>query len=340
LRGSQITDIQINQIDQRINSQLAAISSQRSQGETPTSPNASNQNHTNNENSMVNSINLFPHLIENSTNTNNSEFAMNSKHVLMKKFDRSNTNSSDLDSEHINSTEQFEDSDSTNIEILEKPSMSRKNVSFNKDIDVRIFRKNSKNMKALENYMQPLAINQIDDKLFNENLNKLQTAVSDTSNNVDLKNHIKNTLRRTSINTDTNSTYSNYSDKSMDVNDTKSDYENRFTNRASICSKKKYPGETPVKDLEPTLKMVIIKELSIEKVDGNDWRMFAKRIGINEIEIQNWCSLKLQYPMARVLSFWSSRSEATARILHRLLSSSCFNYSALAKRIEAFYDVI
>jgi hypothetical protein len=293
---------------------------------------------------MINSINLFPQLAENSINFNSSEFAMNNRHVLLKKFDRSNTNSSDLDSEHINSNEQFDDFDSTNIEMIEKPSMSRKNVSFNKDIDVRIFRKNSKNLKALENYMQPLAINQLDDKFFNENLNKLQTAVNETANSVELKNHIKNNLllRRTSVNTDTNSTYSNYSDKPLDTNanDTKNNYENRFTNRASICSKKKYPGETPVKDLEPTLKMVIIKELSIEKVDGNDWRMFAKRIGISENEIQNWCSLKLQYPMARVLSFWSSRPEATARILHRLLSSSCFNYSALAKRIENFYDVI
>ena len=45
--------------------------------------------------------------------------------------------------------------------------------------------------------------------------------------------------------------------------------ENRFTNRASICSNRKFPGETPVKDLEPTLKMIIIKELSAEKVDGS-----------------------------------------------------------------------
>ena len=44
--------------------------------------------------------------------------------------------------------------------------------------------------------------------------------------------------------------------------------ENRFTSRASICSNRKFPGETPVKDLEPTLKMIIIKELSAEKVDG------------------------------------------------------------------------
>lgn len=48
----------------------------------------------------------------------------------------------------------------------------------------------------------------------------------------------------------------------------------KYTNRASICSMRKFPGETPVKDLEPTLKMIIIKELSRERVDGK----FAKAI--------------------------------------------------------------
>lgn len=42
----------------------------------------------------------------------------------------------------------------------------------------------------------------------------------------------------------------------------------KYTNRASICSMRKFPGETPVKDLEPTLKMIIIKELSRERAEG------------------------------------------------------------------------
>jgi hypothetical protein len=46
--------------------------------------------------------------------------------------------------------------------------------------------------------------------------------------------------------------------------------ENKFANRANICSNRKFPGETFVKDLEPTLKMIIIKELSAEKVDGKN----------------------------------------------------------------------
>ena len=37
--------------------------------------------------------------------------------------------------------------------------MSRKKeVSFNKDIDVRIFRKDSKNLKLIESYLQPLSV--------------------------------------------------------------------------------------------------------------------------------------------------------------------------------------
>jgi len=66
--------------------------------------------------------------------------------------------------------------------------------------------------------------------------------------------------------------------------------------------------------------------------------MFARRIGISEREIKEWEALKLQYPMARVLSFWSSRSDATVRLLHKHLTAPCFNYSVLVKRIENFYD--
>jgi hypothetical protein len=42
----------------------------------------------------------------------------------------------------------------------------------------------------------------------------------------------------------------------------------RSGHRGSVCSKRKLAGETPVKDLDPTLKMVIIKELSAEKIYG------------------------------------------------------------------------
>lgn len=72
----------------------------------------------------------------------------------------------------------------------------------------------------------------------------------------------------------------------------------------------------------------------------NDWKMFAKRVGITDNEIKDWISLRLQFPMARVLSVWSAKPEATVRLLHRHLSAPCFNYTLLTKRIETFYDVL
>jgi hypothetical protein len=51
-------------------------------------------------------------------------------------------------------------------------------------------------------------------------------------------------------------------DNNKNIND------NQFTFRSNVSSAKKLSGETPIKDLEPTLKMVIIRELSAEKSDG------------------------------------------------------------------------
>jgi hypothetical protein len=68
--------------------------------------------------------------------------------------------------------------------------------------------------------------------------------------------------------------------------------------------------------------------------------MFAKRVGMSDADIKEWISLRLQFPMARVLSVWSSKPEATVRLLHRHLNAPCFNYKLLAKRIETFYDVL
>ena len=53
--------------------------------------------------------------------------------------------------------------ESSNIEIIDRPTISRKNVSFNKDIDVGIFRKDAKNLKLIESYLQPLPI-QVENK--------------------------------------------------------------------------------------------------------------------------------------------------------------------------------
>lgn len=75
-----------------------------------------------------------------------------------------------------NSNESIE----STIEIIERQNnaSNKKNVSFNKDIDVRIFRKNSKNSKILESYMLPLPQQQnqiLQEKLNQENLNRLLT---------------------------------------------------------------------------------------------------------------------------------------------------------------------
>jgi hypothetical protein len=85
---------------------------------------------------------------------------------------------------------------------------------------------------------------------------------------------MKNLLAKRNSSNDINSLYALVQNQSTNFTNSISSssladkIENRFTSRASICSNRKFPGETPVKDLEPTLKMIIIKELSAEKVDG------------------------------------------------------------------------
>lgn len=240
------------------------------------------------------------------------------------------------------------------IDIIEKPNSKRhgliKNVSFNKEVDVGVYRKDSKNLKLIESYFQPTTAS-VSGKTETVPNRSLETAFKENNSNyqaapIDVHNQIRNLLSaRNNYNNgnieNTNTLFSIVNRRtSSPISNTSSD--NKFTSRAStsICSMRKFPGETPVKDLEPTLKMIIIKELSVQKVDGNDWRQFARRIGISEFDITEWSSLKLQYPMARVLSFWSSRSDSTTRLLHRHLNAPCFNYSILAKRIENFYDVL
>ena len=48
--------------------------------------------------------------------------------------------------------------ETTNLELIDRAMSRRKEVSFNKDIDVRIFRKDSKNLKLIESYLQPLSV--------------------------------------------------------------------------------------------------------------------------------------------------------------------------------------
>lgn len=281
------------------------------------------------------------------------------ENFFQKNFEQTNLESIES-AESIRSLE-AETPVSANTEYtLERPmtSMTNRRVSFNKEIDVRVYPKNSKNTKLIESYLMPLTATPIPSELPSSNSNEIILPTTNRSStapsmylakenentpNEAVQTQIRNLLnKRNSISSDSSDKANEYTLNLLrNINNTApTSVESRFTNRASICSNRKYPGETPVKDLEPTLKMIIIKELSVDKVDGNDWKMFARKIGISENEIEEWKSLKLQYPMARVLSFWSGRPDATARLLHRHLISSCFNYSSLAKRIENFYDVV
>ena len=200
-------------------------------------------------------------------------------------------------------------SELTNFELIDKAITSRKNVTFNKDIDVRIFNKNGKNSKIVDSYVLPLAHQQQhvhvegsskfkQDNLYGsdpiydiKNQNQIMSFLTKSNQLKDinsileqLNNNSKQTLQ---INPNNINNLHNFSVSNSPLNPYSPRYnhhsstnslntssgsgnilENKFTNRANICSSKKFPGETSVKDLEPTLKMIIIKELSVEKVDG------------------------------------------------------------------------
>jgi hypothetical protein len=200
--------------------------------------------------------------------------------------------------------------------------------------------------------------NEIHDQII-ESLSKTLISGSENSNKIadELANLI-NSFNFPKNEDNTNTVKANSDNNTKSSNENNNSYnKNSIIERSTVSSKKKLPGETPVRDLEKTLKMIIIKELSVEKVDGmltfqnfkiyylfiileNDWKMFAKRVGMSDADIKEWISLRLQFPMARVLSVWSSKPEATVRLLHRHLNAPCFNYKLLAKRIETFYDVL
>ena len=72
---------------------------------------------------------------------------------------------------------------------------------------------------------------------------------------------------------------------------------------------------------------------------GSDWRMFGKRVGIDESLINQWHSRSLAYPMARVLEEWDKMDGSTVRMLHRHLMSPQLRLSIVGKRIADFYGV-
>jgi hypothetical protein len=251
-------------------------------------------------------------------------------------------------------------------EYFEKPFSSvqmRKNVSFSKEIDVRTFQNNvtsilpklndSSNKPAfiLDHFNDPKShhIEQPRSILVTKNFDAC--SVESCSSDILMRDLSRESLK---IPNEFNQRLLQESFSLMSSN------EHLDGSRKIASSDRKLPGETPVKNLERTLKMAIIKEMSVEKIDGgfcfanylesfkllpkinylgNDWRMFAKRIGVNDADLKEWVLLKLQFPMARVLSVWSCNAEATVRLLHCHLQAPCFKYNSLSKRIESFYDV-
>ena len=165
LRSSNLTKLQLDHIEKNISNQLSELQQHQinylnshstdsisnffqSDSSNSNFPIASTANNKQQYTSLGGNLVSFPNLESSSLNR------------FEKKVDRSNNNSSDLDSLGERTSNDIVSDESTNIEIIERPMTSltsRKNVSFNKDIDVRIFPKNSKNSKIIESYLLPMS---------------------------------------------------------------------------------------------------------------------------------------------------------------------------------------
>ena len=166
VRSSNLTKVQLDHIEKNLLNQLNDLQSsiQHLNNNSENSTNlfqnesSSSVSNFNTKNPLfTNNSNQYTSLSGNLASFPNLESASLSRFTHDKKIDRSNNNS-ELDSlgERISNGTSDE---STNIEIIERPMTSmtsRKNVSFNNDIDVRIFPKNSKNPKIIESYLLPL----------------------------------------------------------------------------------------------------------------------------------------------------------------------------------------
>lgn len=102
---------------------------------------------------------------------------------------------------------------------------------------------------------------------------------------------------------------------------------------------KKYPGDTHIKHMHKDLRQYVIQQLSLQKANGADWRMFGERIGIPSETLSQWKRWKLDNTMFYVLQTWSQSPGASVRLLHRHLVSPQMRNTLLAKRISDFYLV-
>jgi len=76
-------------------------------------------------------------------------------------------------------------------------------------------------------------------------------------------------------------------------------------------------------------------------VIGAHWITLAQRVGVPQATIDEWSTEKLLMPAGRVLDWWiDACPTATARLLHRHLSSPAMRCTIVAKRLSDFYDVL
>lgn len=164
IRNTNITSIQLEKIEQSVSSQLAQIQIQ------PLTPRSSENDFHNEKNFFLNDKNPISF-----TNTVTSTEFVSFPNLESKKPEQLSssstitTSSSNTDLQSDKMSDHFVSND---IELIEKPVLNTSNnnmnsnnlnqhkkiVSFNNDIDVRIYRKNSKHSaKIVDSYLLPLA---------------------------------------------------------------------------------------------------------------------------------------------------------------------------------------
>lgn len=341
LRTKNVTDVQLNAIDQLISNQLATLpsanSTPRSAESITTTPQIGQDNFVSSAPSTPIPSVTQPHLQPNYNNDSFNDSGVLQSGLIEPLNDSTNSNivhsllsRKRHQSAHHNLPSRVNSAASSSLQsystimsefnneldlsqnVVDRLITSRKNVTFNNDIDVRIFNKNAKNSKnVMDSYVLPLQPQQVYDGMRstqNDPAAKDKLAGGDTTSISYLtkSNQLKdiNSILEQMNNSNKQKLTGNGSNSIAGGGSLPSDprlsasqlnlnniissssnylYESKFANRANICSNKKLPGETCVKDLEPTLKMIIIKELSAEKLDGTLNPNFGVLIDFNVI---------------------------------------------------------
>jgi hypothetical protein len=164
-----------------------------------------------------------------------------------------------------------------NSDFFDKPYMQRqirKNVSFSQDIDVRTFQGNITStlpkLKDLSNKSAFLMDHLIDQKAVEQPKSILIIKGIDAPDASSSDFHMRDTSKESL------KVPNEYHQRSLQESfSSMVGSSEHLDGRKIASSDRKLPGETPVKDLERTLKMAIIKEISVEKIDGKICCYFA-----------------------------------------------------------------